>query len=442
MDMLSVVARKLKHHLDKAFLYNTGALVFSNFYAQAVAVVSGILIARWVPPAEYGIWVALNLLPAYFGWMQMGTANGLGRQLPLKLGERHHEEAAELVRTSLTFSCAAALLAPLVLFAVAMGIGNADDARWKYGALATAGYLLLNTIGSVLFMVARSYRRFPTIALIVSAQTTVSLLGLLLVWRFGLYGLYLRLLAAQFCLTLGYVIVFRRYLAFGFSRASLVQLVRVGAPIFLAGCAGQLFSVADRSAIALFLSPADLGIYGFAVFVYTGVVTIGNSMCDVLFPQMVFEYARGGGASSLRRYAVRHVVTVALAAVPLCVLWTLLPWLVGVLAPRYQAAAQPARILLVSGVLWGAGGVFGNVLLTVGRAWLYAATLGVSAALLWGITSLFLKLGYNLTGAAWANLCAVSIFVLVTLGLALTATRSRETRPECAILPVSLGSAN
>ena len=397
------------------FLGNVAALLTANVYSQCVAVFSGIMIARWIAPADYGVWVALNILPAYVSWVQFGTSNGLGRELPVKIGECDENGAQDLVGTAVGFNAVAGLVGAALIPIVAVVLNPiVHGPTWRSGLVVIAATSSLNTFGAVLFMIARSYRYFSKTAVLTGIQASLNLLGLLLIRSHGIYGLFARALIVNVFLIGGYIVITRKHLtAVRLRLSALRSLLRVGIPLFVAGYLAQLTSVADRTLVSRFLSPEALGAYGLATFLFSAVTGLGSNVTIVTFPELAELFGRYGTVSYLWPCMLRHVKLVLFfLGVPVALLWLLLPDLVRLLAPRYVSCVPPGRILLISAVISCCGSAGANVLNAIGACWHTASIECASLVTIWVLASLFLSNGYGSTGAAYANLIAAVVYVL------------------------------
>ena len=394
---------------------NIGALLSANIYSKLTIIISGVLIGRWVAPDDYGIWVALNILPSYVYWMQLGTANGLGRELPLTLGKGDTDAAKAFIGTAFYFHLVVVISSVVLLAILSIFFEVKESAKWSYGLWFIIFYTATTLISGLFYIIARSYRHFASLSALLIVQSTISLLGLWLVKYYSLYGLYYRMFFSQLFLLAGYVFLYRKHIAFKLDTGKLKELIKIGFPIFLAGYVALIFSIADRSLAARYLSSEQLGIYGFALFVYSGVQILSSTICDVLFPEMVLEYSKHENAEILwktvKKYWIYHLI---ILPIPITIIWFTIPYLLKAVVPKYVLAAEPAQILLIGGVVWSFTGVLGNFLNCVRKSWSYTLCLGLCTVVFWIGCYIAVKLGYGLKGLAWANVFSVGVFFIST----------------------------
>jgi O-antigen/teichoic acid export membrane protein len=413
----------------KTLLANAGRLLSANLYSQIAAICCGILIGRWIKPADYGIWVALSILPSYLSFLQLGTANGLGRDLPVNLGKGDVAEARALIGTSFRFNLIAATSAAAGLLIFGLCVSPANSAMWHWGLGVMAFSAFSSMMGSFLFIVGRSYSQFHRLSLVMAGQTTLSLLGMFWVYRRGLEGLYWRSLVCQIFSLGGNYVMVRKYLSWNFQLGHLKLLIRVGLPIFLAGYAAQLFSVADRSLVSLLLGREQVGLYGFASFVYGGMGMLGRSLSEVLYPDLAFRFGRDGDVRRMWHSTKLTILWLStLMGAILIAAWLLLPVAMERLVPAYQQAVTPARILLLAGAVECIGSLLGGIFMNImGWAWAYSIVWILRAGLLWSAGWWALQKFGSLESVAFVNVLSAVFFSLGIMCLCRRIVRKHDT---------------
>ena len=414
---------------------DVGWMMYAQLYTQVATVISGIVVARYVVPTEYGIWVGLNLFVPYLQWLQLGIPNGLGRQLPILQGQEAEDAAKTMVGAALWCS----------LISGIVGTAIAAVLIWTQGVSNPLAYLMLVQIfaqgfAGTMLVVSRSYGRFRLAAFVMNISSTAMLLGVSLVYWFHLNGLFYRLCITQMAIVVGYAYVVRDKLNLRWDPRCLWLLIKDGFPIFLAGYVMSLGAVAGRSVVALRGPLAELGNYGFAAFVQSGFISLNSGILDTLYPQMAHDYGRYGQQRRLLRYVWRHQIWVTLVALlPGALMFYALPWFIKLAAPRYIAATPVARILLVGTAVMMFSISWGNLLNAIGRAWAYVGCLAVNWAAVWGLAILLTRNGGGIVAVAWANL--IANFVTTVLIILTTLFIVMRHPAEPAISPSAVVSA-
>src|SRR5688572_13779821 len=82
----------------------TNAMVFflsiSNVFSNVLAIISGLLIAKWILPEQLGVFNSFTILSSYIILAQVGLPMALGRNYPFYLGSKQLDKANESVAIS------------------------------------------------------------------------------------------------------------------------------------------------------------------------------------------------------------------------------------------------------------------------------------------------------------------------------------------------------
>lgn len=405
---------------NRILIGHIGYMFIGNSIVQMSNIISGIFIGRWIAPNDYGVWVGLNLLPSYLVWLQAGTANGLGRELPVTKGKEKNEESNSLISAALAFNLCAGIIAALVLIVIGMLGSSEKSDQWKLGIFFMAFNVFSMILNGLMFIIGRSNLFFRPLFIVSVIQSILQITLLIMVRYFGFFGLCWRLVITQTVVLFIYIIALRNFLSVKWNTKLLLRLFRVGVPIFFAGYAALLSSIADRTLVGLHLGSSYLGIYGFAVFVYSGMQGLSISMAEVIYPRMASHFGRTGNPHELWNYIKISIkLSMIILPIPLFLLWFMLPWLFKTLIPKYTDAVTPARILLISVLINSLSVGAGSLLNSIGWAWVNTLVLTVGVLTMWLLTYLFIVLGWGLTGVALANVisCTMLSFSLIIVAL-------------------------
>jgi O-antigen/teichoic acid export membrane protein len=176
----------------------------------------------------------------------------------------------------------------------------------------------------------------------------------LLVWRFHYDGLILR---ASLLSILGVAaLYYRRPLPVKpqWGTSQLVQLAKVGIPIWLVGQLGTFFMSLDR--LMLVKSTQVLGYFTIAIQVGTFVRMIPGAFSVVLYPQMAHRYGESHCAMDIWRIAKKGALAASVLGLVAGVCsWLLLPTFVRMVLPKYGPGIRAAQL---SGFLGFAMGLY------------------------------------------------------------------------------------
>ena len=372
---LASLARLRKHPVLKS----VGQLVIGSSVTTVITFVAGLLIARWISPERMGLWNAVSLVSVYGPYITLGVFNGLNRELPFLIGQGRQEEAHRVASASYAW---AIVLAALTLPATLLWSGSHLLAGRQLQAVASFGVgvgVLLSWPGMYLNTTYRTHAEFARLAI---NSAVVAALGLLLVALVRLYdfnGLVVRAILVS-GLSLA-VLYYRKPLSVRprWSTRRMIQLVKVGFPIYMVGQLYSFFASLDR--LVLVGHTQTLGYYTLAIQVGAAVRMLPGSFNTVVYPRMAHRYGETGRAADLWRMGLRSAAAATLLGAGIGVLsWIGVPPLVRWFLPRYAPgipAAQWASLLGMAMGFYPLAQIF-NV---IKRQDLYAAGWGVGLAL-------------------------------------------------------------
>lgn len=371
-DHQSFFLRLGQHHA--ALLY-TAASVFNG----VCGVAANFIVLRLVPPADMGVWQAALLVQVYGAFVQLGVANGFGRDLPLALGRGDSQGAQELADTAMAWTRFCGIVVAIIGLLAAV-LYPFQSVAWRAAFLANFLVVALQPYQGFLLGLYRSANSFQKLALTTGLSGVVQIATLALVAWLGLWGLGIRaVLIAGLILIPMHIwrpIRSRPYL----HHTQLMSLLRTGVPLMVISYAAAQVLALDRSFLALAAPTETLGLYGLITYIYTGMMLVPVSVGHYVYPQMSYRLGKSGRPPALWEIAWKTFVAILVLTLPLLlagfwVLWNVLP----LLAPEYMAAVQPAAVAMAGA--WLYGGVIASNALNSVKAWRSLIVLVVCAAL-------------------------------------------------------------
>lgn len=356
---------------------------------QFASLMSGLVVASLVSPAEWGNWYLLNLIIVYGMLTQLGALNGMNREVPAALGQGRSDEAVDLRRATLAVlvsSIAVSSAALLAFGALLPGVGLTDV------FVLTIVLLFANQVYGYVTTSLRSTTSFTELSrlqvlrAVVYPVLAIGGAALLQVPGFIL-GQAVALLFAALVGTGTGTVAWRPKFDFNLAR----RLIRVGFPIMLVGFVHSLFATVDRWVVAGFRGSEALGHYSLAIMALGAVALVPLVISQQFYPRMAFAWSANQDAEELRRLADRQRLLSFTVVLPVVVLLVLVaPPVVRALLPQYAAGIPALVVTLLIPLVSTVGEGFGNVLNVLDRqSWYLAAiiaavvvNLGVSIALI------------------------------------------------------------
>jgi O-antigen/teichoic acid export membrane protein len=382
-----------------------------------VGFVSSLVAARYVDPQEMGIYQTMLLLPTYVGFAHLGVFNGLGRNVPFLHGR------GEMMRVQAMVNAAWSVATMLGGLSLIIGLGVM---AW----LAVVGYSPLHfwALACVLTVMAtdplftqadsiyRGLRQNAALSGKIALSNSVAFLAGLLPALAGIWGL----LAGRSIQAVARIAVLLPGTPCKPNQpgrwTDVVDLGRTGFPLLLAGTLYSFLGVADRSVVAMLMTPADVGNLSLAGLVVTSIQFAPIALTTLLYPRIAACYGRCGTSLGLRRYfwitlglSVATVVPVSLAA------WFLLEPFTLRYLPRYEAGIAAAKIASLGSMGFLYFGV-GAIIAVVRRNTMYILMMLIALGTVWGGGALLIAEGHGIEGAAMARAIATGMLSVFTVG--------------------------
>jgi O-antigen/teichoic acid export membrane protein len=321
--------------------------------AMALRMASGVLTARVILPSVLGLFNGMGLVLGYAPFFQLGILNGLNRELPYFVGKGDQGRVRDLAAAAQAWAIAVGCAVAAALLAVSCWYALGGKWSLAAGWAATAlGAWFLFYSQNYLQTTYRTRGDFARLAFVNVTTSSVTLALVATVWLFGFYGLCLRA-AAVGLVELGLLWHWRPVRVRPmWNGASILHLLKVGAPIFGVGQLYAWWTVLDSTMVLRFEGVKGLGLYSLALMSGSALQLLPDSVSQILYPQMAEEYGRGGKLPRLLKIPVRPISFLLLGMIPLAVLgWIAAAPLVAWILPNYSAGVPAARWAMVAPVI-------------------------------------------------------------------------------------------
>lgn len=396
--------------------------LLAELLGRVLALVTALLIARGLGPAEFGVFAFLS-----------GVA-----VLVSELGDLGLQGTAQRALVARTLSLAAMLRAKALLLAVLAGTGLLAFSVWRQELLPPlvlyyllAGWSEFLGVG----LRARGRRGGEAVTILCLRATTLALVVLVFVRGLGLYGLAWALAASPVLAILVGLALLR---ASGAQPApdapearTSLEVLRLAFPLGVNGLLALLSLRVEILALPFFVGDHSTGLFAAALKVVDSLILVPAAIAAGAMPALTREAMRGGRGPVRERTAT----TVALLGVPAAVgLFALAPGVVRLLfGDEYAPAALPLRILAPALLAIFLNNVLLHALLALGRAPLLPRLTAVRVAIA-ASCALTLIPRFGISGAAFG----FTLSELVLLPLAARAC-AREGFAVPVLRSVSLG---
>lgn len=385
-----------------------------NLISLALRMIGGILVARAVDPSTLGLFSSIGLVLGYLPFLQLGVLNGLNRELPYHLGGGRRETALTLAAAAQSWSCVVGALAALALLAIAGFYGWHRHwylaAGWLTNALGAFAYFY-STYLQTMFRTSDDFARLATVNMTQNA-IALGLVAAVSVW--GFFGLCIRTVIS----TGAQIILLHRWTPVrvkpSWCWTSLVQLAKIGLPIFIVGQLYAWWAVLDATVVLRSMGTRAVGLYTLCTLTTSVMYVLPLSVAQVVYPRMAEQVGRDPNPGRLLRISV--VPTAALIAlmlpVTLVAWWALPPFVIHVV-PKYQDGIAAAKWAVVAASVFAALPPL-SIYNVVRRQDLYTVALAGGMLSYGGALLALTRSGWHLTVFPQAMLIGNSVFLALS----------------------------
>ena len=402
----------------------TAVSVLSKLVSLPVTVILG----RALSAEQFGAVAAVTLVLQYASLISPGFTNASAREIA------HHSGADEaaLAEDVESVANAADLCFSLVAFAVLLGVAAfqvTTFGRVAYGAVAL---IYLAERFKTYYFNANYYRQRFNVNVLANTVGAFAnpVVAVLLVSSVHEYALLAAPLAASVAGTFCYALRSDQGLVFRWDPRQALRLFKVGSVLSLTGLAFWAYRLVDRTAITLFLSPAQLGYYFYAATYTLMALNVLADFGRVLESMLWSRLGASAQDAPLRNEVVKlslFIACVGGAAIP--VLQVGYEFLVTLFVPRFSGTSRLFDVMSLA-ILPSLVAMVPHVLLRSKVAnkqhlllWLYAG----AALVGFGVDALAIKLGYGLVTIVWLSLACAALVAVVLVILTRTSVSGSPT---------------
>ena len=406
----------------RAYLRDPAAVMAAaNFSTVFLNLVQGVLFARILGPADYGVWLGLLLLFQYGQYTYLGATTSVFRQIPLQRGRRDPERERVVTAAAhgliLTTNLGWLVVGSVLAFTV-------YHDTWT-GALALVGLTVLEIWLQLGQVELKGSQRFHAASAVIAVRGIANLALLPLVVWLGLNGAYLRwFVLALLLLTLTW---WRNPipLRWRFDRAAFADLIRDGGPILLVGVVFAFQIHLDRTLLVWMGDDVMLGHYGVAAILMTVMMAVPAAVGQTSYPRMLEAFGRTGRTDGLWAATLRRTGRVGSVAVVAAVAgYVALPMVVSIALPAFTDGIEAARRVLPGTVFVASSVPLSYFLQTIGRQGLHVSV-NVGALLVQAVLGVAaLQRGLGIEGLAVAMSIGFGVYFVALL---LTARVARHS---------------
>lgn len=373
-----------------------------------ITFVFNLLAARLLGPDQMGIWQTANLISIYGSIVTLGVLNGMGREIPIKIGGGDSRGVTELVATTLAFL--SLLVVILMLASASAFIYGTDTGLIIAIGLALLSARLLNLFSTMLI---RSQQDYIRLGLHQGVSALVIGVGAVAIWVNHTIATLLATMILSLTLSITLALKFIRYSPV--SIIALKKLATIGTPIMMAGILFGLLTTVDRVLILSLLNSKSLGLYSPVISVSGALMIVPSMISNVMYPRMGHNYGKSGSYKELMPLVGRMIRMNYMVTLPIAVLLGVVFYFLVVpyFLPGYDESRIPLALSLLAALFLPLGQSMGDLFNVIGwqRLYLRNMAIGMVVNCLVGYL-LTAHGGLGLSGVALGSVAGMAAYAL------------------------------
>jgi len=388
----------------------------SQILLKLAAVPISIFVAKTLGPALLGALAIFKLIAQYAGYNHFGTLQAMIRQIPIVLAKKDEKEARDIQNIVFSFNAFVTLLTIGIVWALYLSGCSFDGVLNFHRMIILTLILAFRRVDAYLHNYVKAMGQFSLLTyrqVIVNWSSPFLMIILVLIWK--LEGAMVAGLITSLLGILIYLLKCKiRWPDWYLPIKKILEFISLGIKLFANRIADGIFWTIDITVIAFFLSPKDVGYYGFALGI-VGSATIFVSMFTMmLYRHMLQDRARQKGKlnfdfmkqyldnpmSGLLLVSTLYLVSAIFGA-------TLI---VELFLPKYREVIACLPILGVGQIFFLAA-MIPSICMNVGDKLELRLVFTVIGLCLNAVLDIFLiKAGFGIVGAAWASTISFGIY--------------------------------
>lgn len=420
--------------IDKIFEYSDrykGELIFvlSNYTTPAVGLIVSVIAAAYIEPADFGAIQAILLIAPYVALLQLGTFNGLNRNLSFYKAQGESEKVQDMVNASKRVASIVSILGGIIALSVIL-----------YNTFLNPAELVIILTSFALFFnlvfrphvthfdtTFRSGQQFKTLGKIKFAENGINTLIGLLPMVMGYMG---RIIYDSFKPVIEWFFRFKNQPYKATDKGKVVdikELIQTGFPLLIGGYILQLFLIADQSVIALFLGKEELGYYTLSKLILLAIPVIPQSLGMILYPKASALYGKIKNNNALRGFYWKALLLNLLVLSPLCLLiYFLIEPVTMFIMPNYAPGILAAKINILTCFTFISNGP-SIIVGVVKRNLPLIFANGMALVLVWGFGWILThKFAGSIEEIAWLRFSVALLLSVFTIGYSYYLTTINE----------------
>tara|TARA_B100000579_G_scaffold25171_1_gene17735 strand:+ start:28951 stop:30528 length:1578 start_codon:yes stop_codon:yes gene_type:complete len=394
-----------------------------SFLATAIRIIIGfprkIFFALILGTEGFGLIRINDMLMKYSSYFDLGMRLSATRQIPLAQESNSNEEL-KIIRTIFSWTLLNSFLFVAIVWTLLLS--GVDF----FGFLTYNNLIIISLsifLSKFVIYFNSLSKGFGEYGIIGNHKLISSILSptvyFPLVYFFNVFGFLLSMLILNiFSFAYFSYYLSRTYSIFSnlvISLKDIIFYLKIGFVLWAVQTSQSFFWIIGITLVSFFLTADDVGLYGFAVGVFTIALSLGAPIRTVLFREMLLKKAKeknsDGNLKTLSKYLKNPFAAYLLVmTISLGVLYFINELLIRLFIQDFTLSIEIIKILIIGYFFFSSNSITNSVLNVADRQSLRLGILTVGLILNLTLGLFSIQFGYGLLGVAWAS--TVGLYIL------------------------------
>ena len=398
---------------EKEIIRDTSVFAITKYISYFFTILSGLVIAKVLGPAAFGVFSALMLIVNYSQHSHLGLLYAMLKKVSLYIGKKEYNKARKIEDTTFSGAMIIILFISLVLIIVSFFITRLDNHTIN-GIRIVAAIIILQQIFFFYQNHLRIEKKFFMIGktlLICSITYFISII--ILIMKFRLEGVLFASLIA-YCIALIYIFKKEEFkFRITVMPKKTVQLMRFGFPLLTIGIMYIILTSIDKLMIIKFMDKIQLGYYSIAIMIAGVIFFIPQAVTYIMFSHFLERYGEREDKLHIKNHLFQPTLIISyLLPIVIGLVFITAPVAVYYILPKYIVGITSVKILVCATFFMSVIVSAGNFLVTLNKEKKMISTQVISIMLAIILNYIFIINGYGIKGVAIAT--AISYFFYST----------------------------
>ena len=398
---------------EKEIIRDTSIFTIARYAAYFFTILTGLVIAKVLGPASFGVYSALMLIVTYSRYSHLGLLPAMTKKVPFYKGKKEYKKARETKNIAFSGAMIIILFISLVLIIVSFFIKNLDN-----HTLNSIRIVALVIILQKIFFFYQDHLRVEKRFLMIGKtlliySITYFMFITILIMRFKLEGVFFASLIA-YCIVIFYILRKERFkFKITIMPRRIVELMKFGFPLLTIGIMSIFLLSIDKLMIIKFMDKVQLGYYSIGIMAAEIISFTPHSISYVMLPHFLERYGEKEDKLHLKNHLFQPTLIISyLIPVVIGLAFITAPIAIYYILPKYIQGITPIKILVCAAFFMSIITPAITFLITLSKERKMLSLQAISIIIAIILNYLFIINGYGIKGVAIAT--AITYFFYST----------------------------